>query len=355
MSRMLRFAALFPLLVPFPAGAAVTCADVLKVLGSSLADVNCFASPDLTTTNTTNDIRRRRHRQQFAARAASVRLHAYHRSQRDRAERRQAHADHKGRAGPAAQRPHRLRPAGPGAVPSAAAEQLERAPGGRGRVGNAQRVQRRFRVERLRRAEGLRLRVAEQGRVELAALDAAADPLACRLNPASTTFVHFYDNDPGQPFTRWAEFMVKAAELARDGVKAGYGRSPALHLRGGDLERRLPGAPRGRDRAEALRRRRRLGRHLRRRARAEHPHRPAAGDPEFPATTRGLGLQRREHRGEEHPGRGLSARHRRRARRHRCGVFTTRQFWEVTQCQWQKRLDPDLRHLREAEPARTTT
>ena len=33
MSRMLRFAALFPLLVPFPAGAAVTCADVLKALG----------------------------------------------------------------------------------------------------------------------------------------------------------------------------------------------------------------------------------------------------------------------------------------------------------------------------------
>ena len=57
MSRMLRFAALFPLLVPFPAGAAVTCADVLKALGQSLADVNCFASPDLTTTNTTNDIR----------------------------------------------------------------------------------------------------------------------------------------------------------------------------------------------------------------------------------------------------------------------------------------------------------
>ena len=62
MSRMLRFAALFPLLVPFPAGAAVTCADVLKALGQSLADVNCFASPDLTTTNTTNESGRRRHR-----------------------------------------------------------------------------------------------------------------------------------------------------------------------------------------------------------------------------------------------------------------------------------------------------
>src|SRR5256714_537068 len=53
-----------------------------------------------------------------------------------------------------------------------------------------------------------------------------ADPLACRLNPASPVFVHFFDNDPGQPFTRWAEFMIKGAQLARDGVKAGYGRSP---------------------------------------------------------------------------------------------------------------------------------
>lgn len=54
----------------------------------------------------------------------------------------------------------------------------------------------------------------------------ATDPLACRLNPSSTLFVHFYDNDPGQPFTRWAEYMIKAAELARQGVKAGYGRAP---------------------------------------------------------------------------------------------------------------------------------
>ena len=38
--------------------------------------------------------------------------------------------------------------------------------------------------------------------------------------------MHFFDNDPGQPFTRWAEFMVMAAELARDGVKAAYGPPP---------------------------------------------------------------------------------------------------------------------------------
>jgi len=54
----------------------------------------------------------------------------------------------------------------------------------------------------------------------------AADPLACRLNPASPVFVHFYDNDPGQQFTRWAEFMAEAARLARRGVKAHYGREP---------------------------------------------------------------------------------------------------------------------------------
>ncbi|MGA9197980.1 MAG: hypothetical protein WB037_23075, partial [Pseudolabrys sp.] len=52
MSKLIRFVAPFLLLVPFPASAAVTCADLLKALGSSLADVNCFASTDLTTNNT---------------------------------------------------------------------------------------------------------------------------------------------------------------------------------------------------------------------------------------------------------------------------------------------------------------
>jgi hypothetical protein len=54
----------------------------------------------------------------------------------------------------------------------------------------------------------------------------ADDPLACRLNPASPLFVHFYDNDPGQPFTRWRDFIVKAAEVARQGVQARYGQRP---------------------------------------------------------------------------------------------------------------------------------
>jgi len=54
----------------------------------------------------------------------------------------------------------------------------------------------------------------------------AADPLGCRLNPLSTLFVRFYDNEAGQPFTRWAQFMAEAARLARSGVASHYGREP---------------------------------------------------------------------------------------------------------------------------------
>jgi len=54
----------------------------------------------------------------------------------------------------------------------------------------------------------------------------AADPLACRLNPAVQTFVEFYDNGPGQQFSRWTAYMLKAAQLARQGVASTYGRLP---------------------------------------------------------------------------------------------------------------------------------
>ncbi len=58
------------------------------------------------------------------------------------------------------------------------------------------------------------------------AFSTATDPLACRLNPASPLYVDFYDNAANQPFTRWTEFMIKAAELARYGVTSNYGRQP---------------------------------------------------------------------------------------------------------------------------------
>jgi hypothetical protein len=57
-------------------------------------------------------------------------------------------------------------------------------------------------------------------------LTTAADPLGCRLNPSSPTFVRFYDNGAGQPFTRWVTYMVKAAQIAQDGVKFAYGKKP---------------------------------------------------------------------------------------------------------------------------------
>lgn len=55
---------------------------------------------------------------------------------------------------------------------------------------------------------------------------AASDPLACRLNPASSLWVQFYDNGPGQEFIRWYEYMVLASKLAHKGVAANYGKAP---------------------------------------------------------------------------------------------------------------------------------
>ena len=55
-----------------------------------------------------------------------------------------------------------------------------------------------------------------------------SDPLACRLNPTAGAglFVNFYDNGPGQEFSRWQQYMVKAGQLARQGTVARYGSVP---------------------------------------------------------------------------------------------------------------------------------
>lgn len=55
----------------------------------------------------------------------------------------------------------------------------------------------------------------------------AADPLACRLNPNSETFVHFYDDDPAALFTRWNEIMLTATKIGRDAIEIAYGELPA--------------------------------------------------------------------------------------------------------------------------------
>ena len=55
---------------------------------------------------------------------------------------------------------------------------------------------------------------------------AVSDPLACRLNPSSGVWVHFYDDDPGQEFARWNRFMAEAAEIGRSSLEIRHGRKP---------------------------------------------------------------------------------------------------------------------------------
>jgi hypothetical protein len=55
----------------------------------------------------------------------------------------------------------------------------------------------------------------------------AGNPLGCRLNPSLAVFVHFYDNDPGQAFTRWTDFMIAATRIGRHAIAAHYGRYPS--------------------------------------------------------------------------------------------------------------------------------
>lgn len=53
-----------------------------------------------------------------------------------------------------------------------------------------------------------------------------SDPLACRLNPASQVWVHFYDNDPAKPFTQWTDYMLRTAKLAQRAAKVAYRHFP---------------------------------------------------------------------------------------------------------------------------------
>ncbi|HET6923910.1 MAG TPA: 3-hydroxybutyrate oligomer hydrolase family protein [Anaeromyxobacteraceae bacterium] len=57
-------------------------------------------------------------------------------------------------------------------------------------------------------------------------LTTASDPLGCRLNPVSPLFVRFYVNEGQNAFAEWQDRMAEAARLARDGAKARYGLHP---------------------------------------------------------------------------------------------------------------------------------
>jgi hypothetical protein len=60
-------------------------------------------------------------------------------------------------------------------------------------------------------------------------LTTPTDPLGCRLNPTtlSNVFVHFYANDPATPFTRWTQYMNEAARIGAQALQAHYGGPPA--------------------------------------------------------------------------------------------------------------------------------
>jgi len=225
MLKTVRCAALLLLVVSYSAGAAVTCADVLKALGADLADASCFASADLTTNNP----------QTTPADNSLPGLPAFaFTPTTDRA----VIAPSAGKRTPITRTvPGIQLDARIASDPQGQARFLLRLPNdwnGRLVVAGASGTRSEFNGDFAWSdyvvQKGYAYASQNKGVLNLSIVTLAppppADPLACRLNPASTVFVHFFDNDPGQPFTRWAEFMIKAAELAQDGVKAGYGRSP---------------------------------------------------------------------------------------------------------------------------------
>jgi len=219
-------ALLLLLLLPFSARAGVTCEDVRKALGNRLADINCFVSTDLTTANplTTPDDNS----------LAGVPPGAFQ-PKTDRAVIAPIAANRTPitKAVPGLQLDARI-----ASDPTGQARFLLRLPNdwnGRlvvaGASGTRSEFNGDFAWSDYVLQQGYAYASQNKGVLNLFVVTAnsatpPADPLACRLNPSSVFWVHFFDNDPGQPFTRWAEFMIKAGELARDGVKAGYGRPP---------------------------------------------------------------------------------------------------------------------------------
>ena len=331
MSRLVRFAALFLLLAPFPAGAAVTCPDLLKAFGSSLVDVNCFVSTDLTTNNPLTT----------PANNSLPGLPAF------------AFTPQTDRSVISPNPPNRtpITKVVPGiqldariaSDPTGQARFLLRLPNywnGRLVVAGASGTRSEFNGDFAWSdyvvQKGYAYASQNKGVLNLF-LTTAADPLGCRLNPTTPVFVHFYDNDPGQPFTRWAEYMVKAADLARTGVKAGYGRWPAFTYAVGtsnggyQVRRAVELAPKLFDGGVDWE-----GTFVDEHAPNILTDLPPAilNFPDYmksgfdPASTASLNIQAAGYPPDIVSGTASL-----------WSNYNT-QFWEVTQCQWQKRLDP---------------
>jgi hypothetical protein len=332
----IRSAVLLLLLVPFSARAGVTCADVLKALGSRLADATCFQSADLTTNNplTTpaNDS------------LPGVPPFAF------------TPITDRSVIAPSAGKRTPITKAVPGlqldariaSDPTGQARFLLRLPNdwnGRLVVAGASGTRSEFNGDFAWSdyvvQQGYAYASQNKGVLNLfiAAVSATppADPLACRLNPASPVWVHFFDNDPGQPFTRWAEYMIKAAQLAGDGVKAGYGHSPRFTYAVGtsnggyQVRRAVETAPDLFDGGVDWE-----GTFVDEHAPNLLTDLPPAilNFPDYAASGfNGASTAAKNIQGAGYPPDIVS------------GALSlwqsySNQFWEVTQCQWQKRLDP---------------
>jgi len=333
----IRLASAFLSLAPFSVSAAVTCADVQKALGASLADVSCFASADLTTNNpqTTpadNSL-------------AGVPPGAF------------TPTTDRGVIAPSAGKRTPITKAVPGIQLDA---RIASDPAGQGRfllrlpndwngrlvVAGASGTRSEFNGDFAWSdyvvQKGYAYASQNKGVLNLfiASLNSATppEPLACRLNPTnlSTIWVHFFDNDPGQDFTRWAQFMVKAAELARDGVKAAYGHQPRFTYAVGtsnggyQVRRAIESAPELFDGGVDWE-----GTFVDAHAPNLLTDLPAAilNFPDYavslnPASTAAKNIQAAGYPPDIVIGNASL-----------WGRYSG-QFWEVTQCQWQKRLDP---------------
>ena len=208
------------LVVSFSAQATPTCAQVLKAIGNQLADATCVQSPDLTTTNpaTTPANNSLPGLPPFAFTPIT---------DRDVITPSPSKRPPITKVVPGLQIQARI-----ASDPTGQARFLLRLPNdwnGRlvvaGASGTRSEFNGDFAWSDYVLQKGYAYASQNKGVLNLF-LSASTDPLACRLNPDSPVFVHFYDNDDGQPFTRWREYMIRAARLAKEGVQAGYGHSP---------------------------------------------------------------------------------------------------------------------------------
>jgi hypothetical protein len=224
-ARLCGIAALF-LFVPFSAHASLSCPELLKALGADLADATCIQSTDLTTNN----------EQTTPLNNSLPGLPPFAftpRTDRDVVSPNAPERTPITKAVPGLQIQARI-----ASDPLGQARFLLRLPAdwnGRLVVAGASGTRSEFNGDFAWSdyvvQQGYAYASQNKGTYNLRIVGVftappATDPLACRLNPDSPVYVHFYANDPGQEFTRWTEFMVKAAAIARNGVRTGYGHPP---------------------------------------------------------------------------------------------------------------------------------